>query len=132
MRITRIDDLGEAIKKELESMNQEVIDKCNEAADRASAQGVKDLKATSPKDTGRYAKTWKRQKEADRLGTVSYTIYNDKNYRLTHLLEFGHVIKATGERKPGSKTRTREQPHIDTVNKKISQQFINEVEGMQL
>ena len=46
--IIRVDQLGDAIRKEIESMNAEVIQKCDKAAERAAAEGVRTLKATSP------------------------------------------------------------------------------------
>ena len=132
--IVRIDELGEAIRSEIDAMNKEVIEKCNEAAEKAAAQGVKDLKATSPVredgysrkyPPGSYAKSWTKKKEGNTLGVQNYTIYNSKHYQLTHLLEFGHVIAGTGK-------RSKSFPHIAKVNESVAQQFIDEVEGMKL
>lgn len=132
--IIRIDELGDAIRKEIESMNQEVIEKCNTAAERAASDGVRQLKASSPVRAdgynrkyppGSYAKSWKKKKESNVLGVQGYTIYNANHYQLTHLLEFGHIIAGTGR-------RSKAFPHISTVNDSVSQQFIREVEGMKL
>ena len=38
--IIRIDELGDAIRKEIDAMNQEVIEKCNKAAEKAANEGV--------------------------------------------------------------------------------------------
>lgn len=132
--IIRVDQLGDAIRKEIESMNAEVIQKCDRAAEKAAADGVKTLKATSPVRAdgynrkyppGSYAKSWTKKKEGNVLGVTSYTIHNAKHYQLTHLLEFGHIIAGTGR-------RSKAFPHIDAVNKSASEQFIREVEGMKL
>ena len=75
--IIRVDQLGDAIRKEIESMNAEVIQKCDKAAERAAAEGVKTLKATSPVRAdgynrkyppGSYAKSWTKKKEGNVLG----------------------------------------------------------------
>lgn len=132
--IVRIDDLGDAIKKEIESMNQEVIANCNKAAEKAAKDAVKELKATSPVRAdgynrkyapGSYAKSWTATKESNVLGITGYTVHNKQHYSLTHLLEFGHIIAGTGR-------RSKAFPHIGNVNNKVSQQFISDVEGMSL
>ena len=46
--IIRIDELGDAIRKEIDAMNHEVIEKCNKAAEKAANDGVKQLNAISP------------------------------------------------------------------------------------
>ena len=132
--IVRIDELGDAIRKEIDSMNTEVIEKCNQAAKTAAAAGVRELKATSPVRTdgynrkyppGSYANSWTAKDEGNVLGVHNVTIYNAKHYQLTHLLEFGHIIAGTGK-------RSKAFPHIDAVNKSVTQRFITEVEGMKL
>lgn len=132
--IVRIDELDDAIRNEIESMNEAVIRKCDVAAKKAAAEGVKTLKATSPVRAdgynrkyppGSYAKSWASKKEGNVLGVTSYTIYNAKHYQLTHLLEFGHIIAGTGK-------RSRAFPHIDPVNREASRKFLEEVEGMKL
>lgn len=132
--IVRIDQLGDAIRKEIESMNAMVIQNCNKAAEKAASDGVKQLKATSPVRAdgyhrkyppGSYAKSWTKKKEGNVLGVQGYTIHNAKHYQLTHLLEFGHIIAGTGK-------RSKAIPHIAQVNDSVSQQFIHDVEGMKL
>ena len=132
--IVRIDELGDAIRKEIESMNKDVIEQVNKAADKASKQGARDLKATSPVRSdgykrkyppGSYAKSWGVVNEGNVLGVTQYTIRNAKHYQLTHLLEFGHIDARTGR-------RTRAYPHIAAVNRSATEQFIREVEGMKL
>lgn len=132
--IVRIDQLDEAIAHEIEAMNREVIEKVNQAADKASKQGAKDLRAKSPVrhdgykrkyPPGSYAKSWGVVREGNTLGVTQYTIRNAKHYQLTHLLEFGHIDAKTGR-------RTRAYPHIAEVNQSATEQFLREVEGMRL
>lgn len=132
--IVRIDELDEAIKREVDAMNREVINNCNKAAEKAASDGAKMLRQTSPVrhdgfnrkyPPGSYAKSWTRRKEGNVLGVETYTIYNSKHYQLNHLLEFGHIIAGTGR-------RSKAIPHIAPVNNSVTQQFIREVEGMKL
>lgn len=133
-RIVRIDELSEAVRDEIDKMNQEVIEKVNEAAEHAASEAVKDLKASSPVRSdgynrryppGSYAAGWTKKKEGNQLGVVSYTVHNAKHYQLTHLLEFGHIIAGTGR-------RSKAISHIAPVNERASQDFIDEVENMKL
>ena len=132
--IVRIDELAGAVRREIEAMNKDVIEKVNNAADKASKQAARDLKATSPVrhdgykrkyKPGSYAKSWGVAKEGNALGVTQYTVRNAKHYQLTHLLEFGHIDARTGR-------RVKAYPHIAAVNKSATDQFIREVEGMQL
>jgi hypothetical protein len=132
--IIRIDQLGDAIKKEIDAMNAEVIQKCNKAAEEVGAEGVRMLKASSPVRTdgynrkyppGSYAKSWAVKKDTNELDVQGVTIYNRKHYQLTHLLEFGHIIARTGG-------RSKAFPHIAEVNDRVSHDFVEKVEGMKL
>lgn len=132
--IVRIDDLDKAIRKKIEAMNREAIDKVNKAAEKAANAGSRQLKATSPVrhdgykrryPPGSYAKSWGVVKEGNALGVTQYTIRNARHYQLTHLLEFGHIDAKTGR-------RTRAYPHIAAVNQSASEAFVREVEGMKL
>lgn len=132
--VIRIDQLSEAIKKEVEAMNLEVIEKCNEAAEEVGKEAVRELKATSPVrqdgykrkyPPGSYAKSWTTSKATDNTGVKGVTVHNKQHYQLTHLLEFGHVIAGTGR-------RSQAFPHIGAVNESAAQKFVEKVEGMKL
>lgn len=134
VKIVRIDGLADAIKEEINAMNEEVIKNCNNAAETVAKEGVRQLKATSPvRNDGRkrkyppgsYAKSWKYRKDTNELGVTGVTIYNAKHYQLTHLLEFGHIDAKTGK-------RTKKFPHIADVNNEVARRFVEEVEGMKL
>ena len=133
-RIVRIDQLGDAIKAEIDAMNKEVIEKTNKAAEKAAKNAVKTLKATSPvrKDgkrrkhpPGSYAKSWTVKNEGNALGVNTYTVHNAKHYQIAHLLEFGHIMAGTGK-------RARAIPHIAPANEAATRQFIEEVERIKL
>lgn len=63
------------------------------------------VKQYSPKRTGTYRKGWRVKKFVDSRNQVSMTVYNKPHYRLTHLLEDGHLNR------DGS--RTEGKPHIE-------------------
>lgn len=110
----------------LEDYQDDVIEKLDIAALTTANDAVKELKAKSPKSkgvkSGEYAKNWGYKKEKMPFGYTSYTIHNKKHYRLTHLLENGHMIK----NQYGSYSRTRPIPHIKPVEIKVQDEFVKE------
>lgn len=86
----------------------------------AVAKETKDeLKNTSPKLTGNYAKGWAVQKIPTTSGRVSYRVYNKNAPHLTHLLEYGHK-KVTGG-------MVRAIPHIDPANRKAQESLLKKI-----
>lgn len=68
-------------------VSQAVQDTANEA--------VKELRNTSPKRTGRYAKGW-RVKMRRGYSFTQAIIHNKDRYQLAHLLEHGHALRQGG------------------------------------
>ena len=94
-------------------------------AEKIAKDGVKLLKATSPKNKrnaktrGKYAKGWRVKKES-RRGSVHCIIHNATDYQLTHLLEKGHLNR------DGS--RTPPIVHIKPVEEKCISEYVKDVE----
>lgn len=91
MATIKADQLAQEIVKIMDDYRDTTVDKMKEAVDKAAKQAVNELKTSSPKRTGAYAKDWAAKK--DRKGNkwaYGKVVYNKKHYRLTHLLEKGH------------------------------------------
>ena len=116
-----IDKLASEIAKELSTYSQEVVQKVNVSSERVGKTAVKQLKQTSPKRYGKYAKSWTMKTEPE-VGQPHKRIVHVKapHYRLTHLLEHGHA-KAGGGRVEG-------KPHIRPAEEMVIQEFTREVE----
>lgn len=69
-------------------------------ADEVAKDTVKELKASGAYSdrTGEYRKSFKVKKAEGRF--IGKIVYSEKHYRLTHLLEHGHVNR-DGSRTPG-------------------------------
>lgn len=84
--------IGGQLEQILNDYAKKVDKDCNEVMEEVSKQTVETLRATSPvrqgKGGGKYAKSWAVTKQK---GT--YIVHNKKYYRLTHLLNNGHVIE---------------------------------------
>jgi len=113
-----IDKLGSTIQEIMEEYQQDVTEKVKEVLPKVGKEAVKELKKTSPKKTGKYAKGWKTKVEEARLGTT-VTVYNADRYQLTHLLEKGHASRSGG--------RVSGKPHIKPAEENASKNAIDEL-----
>lgn len=116
-----IGDLAGEIVKALEEYTEDVVDKIDESATKIAKESAKELKSTSPKKTGEYAKNWavKTEKESGRIATKTIHV-RDPEYRLSHLLEHGHAKRGGG--------RVAGVTHIAPVEKKAVKEFEKAVE----
>ena len=88
-------DLMTQLNDVLQDYSKEVMDTYNTCGKEIADDTVSKLKRVKfgRYDRGKYSKSWAVKQEKSNWSTDSYIIYNKKHYRLTHLLEFGHVVK---------------------------------------
>lgn len=115
-----IDQLAAEIAKGLREFSGEVVEKVDISSERIGKEAVKMLKKTSPKDTGKYSRSWKMTTFKAKAQPDKRIIHN-KNGQLTHLLENGHA-KVNGGRVEGI-------PHIRPAEEMVIKQFVAEIEG---
>ena len=116
-------NLASEILKEME----QYTDSVGEAADRAVVEVAKEankkLKATR---SVQGSNVWRKYpygwtvKSKKKKGRTEAVVWNARHYRLTHLLENGHVIKNGTGRTYG---RTRSFEHIAPVNTEAQEQL---------
>jgi hypothetical protein len=107
--------MAETLKVQMEKILDEYSERVNNASrvaiQRVGRESVKQLRNSSPKKSGSYARGW-RLKTLKVSGNVTDVIvHNATDYSLTHLLERGHVVvnaKGTFGRAPA-------HPHIKPV-----------------
>ena len=102
-------DLSKAINRELQRYAKVEKKILNNAVKKVTKEAVNELKATSPKDTGDYGRSWE--------GTTEKKVNGE--YRLTHLLEKGHAKRGGG--------RVSAIPHIKKVEQKAIKKLEEEV-----
>ena len=100
----KVDDLVKAVSGELEDFAGEITEGIKADVETTGKECLKLVKEYSPKRTGAYSKSWKLKKTGQTRNSLRVTVYNKDHYRLTHLLENGHLNR------DGS--RTEGKPHI--------------------
>lgn len=104
MKNASIDDLASVIAEDLREYADLTSDEMKKAVGEAGKFVADQIKQTAPKDTGRYARSWKSKVTQESATTIQVTVFSGSQYRLTHLLENGHATRNGG--------RVAAQPHI--------------------
>lgn len=116
-----VSHLAHEISNMLSTYSKEVAEKIDISSERIAKAAVKKLKASSPKDSGNYAKSWRLDSEGAYGQTKNRIIYvKEPHYRLAHLIEHGHARAGGG--------RTQGKPHIRPVEQEVMKEFMEEVE----
>lgn len=113
------ENLRDKINALLEEYAEGVEDVVNEVIPQVTKEAAKQLRKTSPRKTGDYAKGWTSKTEKKRLG-VTGIAYNKDYPGLVHLLEFGHAKRNGG--------RTRAIPHVEPVNEWAEEEVAQKIE----
>ena len=118
-----IDQLAQAISESLSEYTEDLVKEIDVISNKLSKETVAKLKITSPKDSGKYAKSWRVTTEK-KLGQPDTRIVYvaSPHYRLTHLLEHGHAKVGGG--------RVQAIPHIGPAETELTEKFTREVEGV--
>ncbi len=87
----RPEELAVAIAAELSQYSQEVAEQLKQDVRDVAQECVKNIKAASPKKTGKYKRGWKMKVVFENAEDIRIKIYNSVKPQLAHLLEFGHT-----------------------------------------
>lgn len=93
------DEMVDLIKQYTDDVSNSIEQKLDSVADNI----LNEVQATAPKRTGKYAKGFKITKQGY-YNKSKRVIWNKKDYRRVHLLEFGHALWQGG--------RARAFPHL--------------------
>lgn len=120
-------DLTKEVNKILNDYATEVEKTMLKVEEEVSDEAIKKLADKSPKKekgkkAGHYAKSWKVDKKAK--AQYAQTIIHNKDYQLTHLLEYGHEIIRNG-RVVG---HAEAQPHIKDVEEWVNKEMVERIE----
>lgn len=113
----RVNDLAGKILLAVRTYTDTVGVAIEEAVEETAKNLAADLRETSPKDTGVYAKGWRYRKEAP----GRYRVYNKDKPQLTHLLEKGHAKRGGGRVEAKIHIKPAEERHITQLERRIEQ-----------
>lgn len=108
-------EIEKAMKGQLDLANEVV----NKSVDKVAKETVNELGSTSPRKSGHYAEGWATKEGKTATRSKSAVVWNEKHYRLTHLLEHGHA-KVNGG-------RVAARPHIGAAEQKAIKAFEDEL-----
>jgi hypothetical protein len=100
---------------ELDKYTDEVVEGIEDAAKKVLKEAKRDVTNASPKRTGAYSRDWAVQFNKGK-NKAEGRVYNKDHYRLTHLLEHGHVIRNGTGRTYGRVDPSPPGGHIGPVN----------------
>lgn len=111
-----------AVTRALEEWDASVIYAVNVAAKETADEAAEMLHSAGDFNGKKYRKGWKVTSRQKSRGDVEQIVHNKDEYRLTHLLEFGHAKQNGG--------RTRAFPHIAPVADKCPEIFERKLRDM--
>ena len=116
----KIDQLAEAVNKELEEYSKLTAVSMKAAVTKAGNSVRKDIGANAPVKSGRYAKSWRTKKTRESSTKLEVTVYSPTRYMLAHLLEHGHAKRGGG--------RVKAIPHIAPAEEAAEEQLMKDIE----
>ena len=95
-RKVSVDQLASAVNEALSEYTDELAIVVKETAKEVADKTATQLKGSSPKRIGGYAKSWRAKVMSESTDNLEVTVYNARWYMLTHLLEHGHAKRGGG------------------------------------
>lgn len=128
----KADDLAKEVMAVLEEYKGATHEMLEQATNEVARETARQLRATSPKGRRKghpYAKSWTFRKDktfkVEYYGKIIYA--KAPEYRLTHLLEYGHALRGGGRSSTSAQAHIKpaEQAAIQAVEDKIIQKIKN-------
>lgn len=129
-------DLTAAIDEILKEYGDDVYETVGKSVKEVTDEATDKLKAVNHfasggHPSGAYAGSWVNDEVKKKRLQTARVVHNEDHYRLTHLLENGHVIRnGTGR----TFDKTGKYPHIapvnDWANEELPRRFRRKLEGM--
>lgn len=120
-------DLSKAINEILKEYGDEVYNVMGDCISEVSEEAKNRLQAVNHfknEASGAYAGSWVNEELQGKPLTVHRAVHNEKHYRLSHLLEKGHVSRNGTGRTFG---RVAAYPHIAPVNDWANEELVRQV-----
>ena len=116
----QIDQLADTVMRELENYAETTTDGVKAAVKKAANTVKKEISATAPVRTGKYAKSWATKATGENSHALEITVHSRNRYQLAHLLEHGHAKRNGG--------RVAARPHIAAAEQHGIEELEREIE----
>ena len=120
-RKVSIDQMASAIEEELKKYSGFAASETKKAVRKAGNTAKKDINASAPVRTGKYAKSWRTKATRESAESLEVTVYSPSRYQIAHLLEHGHAKRGGG--------RVRAIPHIAPAEEHAKEELIRDIEN---
>ena len=117
--MSSIQSMADDIKRYMDEYSRLAASEMKEAVKTAANEAKKNVEANAPVRSGKYAKSWAVKKTKENSTALELTLHSKTQYRLTHLLEFGHALRNGG--------RTEGQVHIAPAERLAEQTLETEI-----
>lgn len=117
-RVT-IDQMASVIMEGLQDYAALATDDLKAAVKKAGTTVRKQIQATAPSDTGKYAKSWSVKSTKETSNSLEVTVYSKNRNKLAHLLEFAHAKRGGGRVAGRAHIAPAEQAGIEELEKEI-------------
>lgn len=116
----QIDQLADTVMRELENYAETTTCGVKAAVKKAANTVKKEISATAPVRTGKYAKSWATKTTGENSHAIEITVHSRNRYQLAHLLEHGHAKRNGG--------RVAARPHIAAAEQRGIEELEREIE----
>lgn len=120
MANTKIDNLANEIMEGLKEYADLASDDVKKAVRKAGNTVRKEIAASAPIDTGKYAKSWSVKKIKETSNSLEVTVHSKNRYQLAHLLEHGHAKRGGGRVAARPHIAQTEQSAVETLESEIA------------
>ena len=121
--MTDINGLADAVMDAMIAYTKDVEEAIPDVVDNTADVMVKEIRATAPKRSGKYAKGWTVRQLGERTRSkegYAKLVCNPKRYSIAHLVEYGHAKRGGG--------RVSGKPHIRPVCDRLLPEFEKKIE----
>ena len=121
----QIDQLADTVMRELENYAETTTDGVKAAVKKAANTVKKEISATAPVRTGKYAKSWATKITGENSHAIEITVHSRNRYQLAHLLEHGHAKRNGGRVAARPHIAAAEQCGIEELEREIERSIRN-------
>ena len=120
------DSIAEALGEILLVYSKNVTEEVIKAIDEVTETTLENVRRDSPSRTGEYSEGWQSKTMFESELDKRNMIYNTTKPSLTHLLEWGHIVKNSPEGRTAEK-KPHVMPNYEKAVKELTQKVIEAI-----